>query len=142
MLDAIVAFIIAALSGMGIGSGGFLVIYLTLAEGVAQITAQGINLLFFLFSSAASLFLHMRRRKLFGGAILAMSAMGVIGSPLGSLAAAVLPSDILRKLFGGMLIISGMLALRKSLLKEKRKKNKKYYHKKAKNSLQNKKSVL
>ncbi len=120
MTDAIVAFIIAVLSGMGIGSGGFLVLYLTLAEGMQQLAAQGINLLFFLFSSAASLFFHMRKRRLFGSAILAMSAMGVLGSPLGSLAAAVLPSDVLRKLFGGMLILSGMLALRKSVAADKK----------------------
>ncbi len=126
MTDFIVSFIIAVLSGMGIGSGGFLVIYLTLAENVAQLAAQGINLLFFLFSSAASLFYHMKKRKLFGGAILAMSAMGILGSPLGSLAAAALPSDLLRKLFGGMLILSGMLALRKSLSQNrKQRKNKK-----------------
>ena len=121
-MDAIVAFIIAVLSGMGIGSGGFLVIYLTLAEGLPQLAAQGINLLFFLFSSAASLCLHLRKRRLFGSAILAISAMGVLGSPLGSLAAAVLPSDILRKLFGGMLILSGMLALRKSVTSDKKRK--------------------
>ena len=119
MRDAIVAFVIAVLSGMGIGSGGFLVLYLTLAEGMAQLAAQGINLLFFLFSSGASLLVHMRKRRLFGGAILAMSAMGMLGSPLGSLAAAALPSELLRKLFGGMLILSGMLALRKSLLRDR-----------------------
>lgn len=121
MADILVSFIIAVLSGMGIGSGGFLVIYLTLAENMAQIAAQGINLLFFLFSSAASLLFHMRKRKLFGSAILAMSAMGLLGSPLGSLAAAALPSDLLRKLFGGMLILSGMLALRKNLAFSKKK---------------------
>ncbi len=126
MLDSVVAFIIAALSGMGIGSGGFLVIYLSLAEQTPQLTAQGINLLFFLFSSAASLFLHMRKRKLLGSVILTMSAMGILGSPLGSLAAAALPSDALRKLFGGMLIVSGLLSLRKSLAKSKKEeKNKK-----------------
>lgn len=125
MLGAIVAFIIAALSGMGIGSGGFLVIYLSLAEGMSQLTAQGINLLFFLFSCASSLFFHMRRRRMFGSVILAMSTMGLLGSPLGSMAAAALPSDILRKLFGGMLIVSGMLSLRKGLSKKKREKNKK-----------------
>ena len=125
MLDTVVAFLIATLSGMGIGSGGFLVIYLSLAENMPQLTAQGINLLFFLFSSAASLLLHMRRRRLFGSVILAMSAMGVMGSPLGSLAAAALPGGLLRKLFGGMLIVSGLLALRKSLSHGKSKRNKK-----------------
>lgn len=125
MPDTVVAFLIATLSGMGIGSGGFLVIYLSLAENMPQLTAQGINLLFFLFSSAASLLLHMRRRRLFGSVILTMSAMGVVGSPLGSLAAAALPGGLLRKLFGGMLIVSGLLALRKSLSHGKSKRNKK-----------------
>ena len=115
MTDLIVSFLVALLSGMGIGSGGFLVLYLTLVEGMAQFPAQGINLLFFLFSASSSLLIHMRKRRLFGGAILAMSAMGLVGSPLGTLAAAALPSELLRKLFGGMLILSGMLALKKSL---------------------------
>ena len=122
MVDATVSFIIAALSGMGIGSGGFLVIYLSLAENMPQLAAQGINLLFFLFSCSSSLFFHMRKRKLFSGVILIMSVMGCLCSPLGSLAASVLPSEILRKLFGGMLIVSGLLSLRKSLVTKKQKK--------------------
>ena len=122
MLDSIVSFLIAILSGMGIGSGGFLVIYLSLAEQTPQLAAQGINLLFFLFSGSASLFWHAKKRTLYGGAILLMSTMGMIGSPLGSLAAAALPSDLLKKLFGGMLIVSGMLSLRKIASKRKNKK--------------------
>ena len=122
MLDSVISFLIAVLSGMGIGSGGFLVIYLSLATQMPQLAAQGINLLFFLFSSGASLFLHSKKRKLFGGAIATMSAMGMIGSPLGSLAAAALPSELLKKLFGGMLIVSGLLSLRKTASKSKKKK--------------------
>ena len=126
MTDFIVSFLIAVLSGMGIGSGGFLVLYLTLAENIPQLTAQGVNLLFFLFANAASLFYHMRKRKLLGGAILAMSAMGLLGSPLGTLAATALPAQLLRKLFGGMLILSGMLALRKNIRQNPQKQKQNY----------------
>ena len=122
MLGSVISFLIAVLSGMGIGSGGFLVIYLSLAEQTPQLAAQGINLLFFLFSSGASLFLHAKKRKLFGGAIAVMTVMGMIGSPLGSLAASALPSELLKKLFGGMLIVSGMLSLRKMALKSRKNK--------------------
>ena len=122
MLDSVISFLIAVLSGMGIGSGGFLVIYLSLATQMPQLAAQGINLLFFLFSSGASLFLHAKKRRLFGGAIAVMSTMGMIGSPLGSLAAAALPSELLKKLFGGMLIVSGLLSLRKAAAKSQKKK--------------------
>ncbi len=123
MLDAAVSFLVAALSGMGIGSGGFLVLWLSIGTQMPQLEAQGINLLFFLFSSGASLFIHMRRRKLFFSATAVMSLAGIVASPLGSLAAAALPSDILRQLFGGMLIVSGLLSLRKDF--KSRKKTKK-----------------
>jgi len=105
--------LIALLSGMGVGSGGLLVIYLTLIENTPQLTAQGINLLFFLFAAASSLLLHITRRRLFGGAILIMSAMGILGSLLGTHLATLLPAHLLRKIFGSMLTVSGLVALRK-----------------------------
>lgn len=111
IIDIIASFLIAVLSGMGIGSGGLLVIYLTFADSLPQLTAQGINLLFFLFSSGAAMAVHLRRRKIFWGAVLAMSIFGVIGALLGSFAAGHLPTSVIRKLFGGMLTVSGIFAL-------------------------------
>lgn len=120
MKIAIASLIIALLSGMGIGSGGLLVIYLTLFERVPQLTAQGINLLFFIFAAASSLLLHVTKRKIYIGAVLLMGACGILGSLLGSTVAARLPSHILGKIFGAMLVISGILSLRqKSSEKEK-----------------------
>ena len=113
MVHLLVALLIAALSGLGIGSGGLLVIYLTLVEGADQLIAQGINLLFFLFSSGASLVFHLKKRRLFGGVILIMSLAGLVGAAAGSLLALSLPSHVLRRLFGGMLTASGMVVLRK-----------------------------
>ena len=49
MLDIIVFFIIATLSGMGVGSAGLLVVWLTVFDSVPQLAAQGLNLFFFLF---------------------------------------------------------------------------------------------
>ena len=119
MKIAIAAFAIALLSGMGVGSGGLLVIYLTLVEKVDQLTAQGINLLFFIFSAASSLLLHITRRRLYAGVILILSLCGIVGSLLGSTVAAKLPSPILSKIFGVMLTVSGILSLRKKSDKAK-----------------------
>lgn len=47
LLDTLASAIIAILTGLGVGSGGLLVIYLTLVSGIDQPVAQGINLLFF-----------------------------------------------------------------------------------------------
>ena len=51
IIDTVVAFFASALAAMGVGGGGLLVIYLTLVRATEQISAQGINLFFFLFSS-------------------------------------------------------------------------------------------
>ena len=114
MIKAILApFAIALLSGMGVGSGGLLVIYLTLWENMPQLAAQGLNLLFFLASAASSLLLHITKRRLFGGVILIMSAMGILGALMGTRLAPLLPAGVLKKAFGSMLTISGLFALKK-----------------------------
>lgn len=120
MKTALASLVIALLAGMGVGSGGLLVIYLTLLENAPQLTAQGINLLFFLFSASASLLVHVLKRKIYLGAVALMGVCGILGSLLGSRAAAYLPGDILRKLFGAMLVLSGMLSLRSKRAKTKR----------------------
>lgn len=105
------AFLIAALSGMGVGSGGLLVVFLTLCADVAQIRAQGMNLLFFLFASGASMLVHVRRRRLSFPVIALVAAAGLLGSLPGTWAALVLPETLVRRLFGGMLLLSGTVSL-------------------------------
>lgn len=113
MKDFIVVFIIAALSGLGVGSGGLLVIYLTLIEKVAQLTAQGANLIFFILATSASLILNLPKRRIPIGAVVIMSALGICGSFVGTHFASILPSEVLRKIFGFMLVGSGIYALKK-----------------------------
>ena len=113
MKDFIVIFIIAALSGLGVGSGGILVIYLTLIEKAPQLTAQGANLIFFILASLASLIFNLPKRRIPYGAVILMSVLGICGSFAGTHFASVLPAEILRKIFGFMLIGSGFYALKK-----------------------------
>lgn len=112
--DMIAAFLSAALAGLGVGSGGLLVIYLTLVAGIDQHMAQGINLLFFLFSGGAALSVHLTHRHLCPGAILLLTVFGIGGSFLGASLARLLPPLLLRRLFGGMLVFSGLLTLRRA----------------------------
>ena len=113
MKDFIVIFIIAALSGLGVGSGGLLVIYLTLIEKVPQLTAQGANLIFFILASLSSLIFNLPKRRIPYGAVLLMSALGICGSLAGTYFASVIPAEVLRKIFGFMLVGSGLFALKK-----------------------------
>ena len=112
-MTVIVSLVIGLLSGMGVGSGGLLVIYLTLVEEMPQLTAQGANLLFFTFASASSLLVHLLKRKFFILAVFIMGLAGTIGAILGSRIASLLPALLLRKIFGGMLVVSGIFSLKR-----------------------------
>ena len=111
MKTALASLVIALLAGMGVGSGGLLVIYLTLLENAPQLTAQGINLLFFLCSSGAALLVHLLRTELLWGAILLTLPAGILGALCGTALAGLVPQEILRTLFGIFLIITGSIGL-------------------------------
>ncbi len=106
-----VALITSTLAGLGIGGGGLLVIYLAFFTDTPQVTAQGINLLFFIFSSAASMLIHLKRRRMPFLLILLLAVTGSVGAVLGSLTALGAEPLILRRLFGALLTVSGIIAL-------------------------------
>lgn len=112
-LDATVSFLIALLSGLGVGSGGLLVIYLTLITQTPQLQAQGINLVFFLFSAGASMLFHLSRRRLIAPLCILLITAGLPGALIGSRLAALLPAALLRRLFGAFLVAAGTLTLTK-----------------------------
>ncbi len=113
--DSLAALVMGALSGMGVGGGGLLVIYLTLIKGMGQIEAQGLNLYFFLFASAASLFIHTAKRRINYPLVLFLASLGIPAAFLGSLAASRADPHTVRLVFGIMLMIAGALSLLKSM---------------------------
>lgn len=114
MRSFIVSFLISILSGLGVGGGGLFVIYLSLFTATPQIAAQGINLLFFIFSSSASVAVQMTRRKICFAAVAFMAIFGVIGAAVGAYLTTFIPDRWLRKAFGIMLVGGGILAFRTS----------------------------
>ncbi|MBE6693846.1 MAG: sulfite exporter TauE/SafE family protein [Ruminococcaceae bacterium] len=101
----------AVLSGMGIGNAGLFVLYLTAVAGIGQLQAQGLNLIFFLVSAAAALLIHVKRRKIPWRLTLFLAVIAALAAAVGACVATVLPTSALRRLFGGMLVISGVLTL-------------------------------
>ena len=112
MANAIISFLIAALSGMGVGGGGLFVIYLSLFTTIPQIQCQGINLLFFILAGGAGLFIHQKNRKFFSVTLL-LAITAMIGAILGVTVSGFVSNDILRKAFGTMLVITGIFSLEK-----------------------------
>ena len=120
VLAAAVGAVTGVLSGMGIGGGTLLVIYMVNFAHVEQISAQGINLLYFLPVAASSLISHIRNRLIRLRVFVICSVSGVVAAVGGSLLANVLETGVLRKLFGVLLIAAGLAQIfRKKEGKEK-----------------------
>lgn len=112
MLDSIpVSLIVGALlgflSGLGVGGGSLLVLWLTLALGMDPATARGINLLFFLPSAGAACLLRWKRGTLHIPALLPGIIAGCVAAAVFSFLSVRLPIDILKKLFGVLLLATG-----------------------------------
>ena len=110
-ITCIFAYGVAVLSGLGVGSAGLLVVYLTAVAQMPQLAAQGLNLVFFLFSSGAALLVHLLRTPPLYGYALLLLIGGIPGSLLGAGLAHALSRTLLRRLFGGFLIFSGLVGL-------------------------------
>lgn len=108
LLDMAVGVLMGVLTGMGIGGGGLLVMYLTVFGGMGQVAAQGCNLLFFVFASASSLYVHSRKRILDYRMIGMAVVLASVGALLGTALTGVLPEQIIRKIYGWMLIFAGV----------------------------------
>jgi uncharacterized membrane protein YfcA len=117
-LNIIAAFVIALLSGLGVGGGGLFTVYLALVADMPQLAAQGLNLLFFLFSSGASVTVQLFRRRIRYSAVGIMIVSGIAGVLLGTLLSGFIGGEWLRRLFGIMLMSGGILSLRASVNEE------------------------
>ena len=108
---AIVAFLTAILAGMGVGSAGFLVVYLTVFAQAPQLSAQLMNLIFFISSAMAAITVNLFKKRLSFKLIALVALPGVIGAVGGSAFAHSVDKGILGKGFGLMLILFGALSL-------------------------------
>ena len=119
ILNIIVGFIVSVLMGMGVGGGGLFVIFLTLCLNYCQIDAQGTNLIFFILAIIASIFVHIKKRKIYFKQVAVMIFFGAIGSIIFSSLVNHINPEIPRKMLGGLLILGGGFSLYNIFKKKK-----------------------
>lgn len=81
--DIIASVIAAVISSMGLGGGGVLILYLTLFRDTEQLTAQGLNLLFFIPCSITSLIVYSKNKMIKYKELIYIVSGGIIGVFLG-----------------------------------------------------------
>ena len=104
-------FVTGILSGFGVGGGTLLLVYMTAFSGLDQHLAQGINLLYFLPAGLMALPAHVKNGYIETKALLPTIAAGLVCAALGAWVATALDTGLLRKCFGGFLVLIGVWEL-------------------------------
>ena len=99
------------LAGLGVGGGSLLILWLTLVIGMEQPVARTVNLLFFIPSAIISSLFRRKQGTLNIQKILPAILSGCISAALFSLLCRQLDTGILQKIFGGLLLITGVREL-------------------------------
>ena len=106
-----VAIVLGFLAGLGVGGGSLLMLWLTSVVNMEYADARTVNLLFFLPTALIATLFHRKQgtveiRKILPGilwACIAAAIFSVIGSRM--------DTALLKKLFGGILIFTGLREL-------------------------------
>ena len=83
-------------------------VWMTAVAAIDQKVAQGINLLYFLPTAAASLFFHVRNGMINWKAVIPAAICGSAAAGLSAWLAISINVSLLRKLFGGFLLFVGI----------------------------------
>lgn len=96
------------LGSMGLGGGAVLVIYLSVFANVKHLSAQGINLIFFIPIATISLIIYSYKKQIKWKLTLKIALWGILGTVSGFMLTDFLGGKITAKLFGGLLILMGI----------------------------------
>ena len=107
----VVSTIFGFLAGIGVGGGSLLMLWLTLVIGVEHGQARFINLLFFLPSALVACLFRWKQGSLEIRKILPAVLAGCASAAIGSWFSFHLDMELLKKLFGGLLILAGIREL-------------------------------
>lgn len=105
---AAIGFFSGIISGMGIGGGTILIPALLFLTEVNQQQAQGVNLIYFIPTAVVALITHHKNGTLDLKTAKPLALLGLAGPAAGAFLAVSLESEILKKLFGGFLLLMGL----------------------------------
>lgn len=100
--------IAGALGAMGLGGGSVLILYLTLFCNTPQLTAQGINLIFFLPTALIATIIYSVKKEIKFKTVSYIVLGGIPSTVLFGYLAGFVKTEILSKIFGGLVLIFGI----------------------------------
>ena len=105
MIEVLTGFISGIVSGTGMGGGTILILCLSIFLGVEQKIAQATNLVFFVPTSIAAIYVNIKEKNINFKIAKTIIFFGIIGAIIGALIAQKIDVKILKKLFGIFLAV-------------------------------------
>lgn len=127
MTEILIGLISGIVSGTGMGGGTILILCLSLFMGIDQKVAQATNLVFFIPTSIAAIYINIKEKKIEWKTAKVVIVWGIIGAVTGALIALKVNVKILKKLFGiflAVIAIHEIYILIKEYKKDKKNNNK------------------
>ena len=115
--NMVVGTVLGFLAGIGTGGGSLLLLWLTSIRGSSPEEARTVNLMFFLPSALIATMMHRDNERPRYKELLPAITAGCITAVISSLLSRHMDTDLLKKLFGSLLIAAG---IREILYREKR----------------------
>lgn len=100
MIEILIGFISGIVSGTGMGGGTILILCLSIFLEIEQKTAQATNLIFFIPTSLAAIYINIKQKKINLKASKIIIFFGIIGAIIGATIAKNMDTKILKKSFG------------------------------------------
>lgn len=107
----LVGTVLGILAGLGVGGGSLLILWLTLVLDTPYSEARITNLMFFLPSAIIATFLRSKEKAISIKRIWPAVLAGCIGAALVSLIGKNIELALLKRLFGGLLLFTGIREL-------------------------------
>ena len=108
LLAGVAGLVCGVFSGLGIGGGTLLMVWMTAVMGMEQRMAQGINLLYFLPTAACALVFHIKNRLIRWRVVIPAAITGCLTAAGAAFLATAIDATLLRNLFGGFLLLVGL----------------------------------
>ena len=111
MVNFLVGAVLGFLSGLGVGGGSLLLLWLTLVMGTSQSTARVMNLMFFVPCALIATAFRWKQAKADWHLTLPAVFAGLLGALLGNFLGPILDVALLKKAFGILFIVCGLREL-------------------------------
>ncbi len=122
-MEFLIGLIAGIIGGLGMGGGTVLILLLTIFMNIEQTIAQGSNIIFFIPTAIASIFIFIKNKYINFKVAIPICLWGLVGAFIGARISTKLQINVLRKCFGVFLIIIAIYQSYSSYNTYRKKKN-------------------